>query len=224
MTLVSPEELFETYPCIFHMAEDGSWESISRHGLLSTSALLDLFEVSGAARNSIESQHRPQSTTVSHEAHGTCVIRDQKPMSIGALQKCLADGLSPADWFRILNGRVFFWATRDRLLRLLKGRMYRDLFHDVLTIDCRPLVKDYFGAIQLCAYNSGSTIYNPVSRGNNTFQSIADYPFDLWRAKRGKSNAVAEVTIAYSVPNIRDYTLRCERMRGDQIVKTLWQR
>jgi uncharacterized protein DUF7002 len=43
-------ELVETCPRLFHMAEPGSWAGIQRHGLLSTSALLDLFEVDGDLR------------------------------------------------------------------------------------------------------------------------------------------------------------------------------
>ena len=39
------ERLISRYPTLYHMAEDGSWESIQRHGLLSTSALLDRFEI-----------------------------------------------------------------------------------------------------------------------------------------------------------------------------------
>jgi hypothetical protein len=50
-----PERLASRYPVLFHMAEDGSWESIRERGLLSTSALLDLFEVEAEERFAIES-------------------------------------------------------------------------------------------------------------------------------------------------------------------------
>jgi hypothetical protein len=38
-------ELIARYPRLYHMAEDGSWPSIQAHGLLSTRAMLDHFEV-----------------------------------------------------------------------------------------------------------------------------------------------------------------------------------
>ena len=44
---LTPEYLAQRWPRLYHMAEAGSWESVKRHGLLSTTALLDLFEVSG---------------------------------------------------------------------------------------------------------------------------------------------------------------------------------
>ena len=46
-------ELIRDCPTLYHMAECGSWPSIRRHGLLSTSALLDLYGVQGAERDVI---------------------------------------------------------------------------------------------------------------------------------------------------------------------------
>ena len=57
---MDPERLASRYPVLFHMAESGSWESIRECGLLSTSALLDLFEVEGGERITIESTRRPE--------------------------------------------------------------------------------------------------------------------------------------------------------------------
>jgi len=62
------------------MAEAGSWPSIRRHGLLSTSALLDLFEVTGVERVRLESQRRPETVKIEHPEHGEALIRDQKPL------------------------------------------------------------------------------------------------------------------------------------------------
>jgi hypothetical protein len=53
---VTEEELVSIYPRLWHMAEDGSWPSIADNGLLSTSALLDLYGVSGKSR--ARSRHR----------------------------------------------------------------------------------------------------------------------------------------------------------------------
>ena len=44
----------ERYPRLWHMAEVENWELIQRRGLLSTSALLDLFQYEGAKREAIE--------------------------------------------------------------------------------------------------------------------------------------------------------------------------
>ena len=92
-----PEELADVYPRLYHMAEAGSWPSIQRHGLLSTSALLSFFEVKGAARARIESAHRPASIPIHHPRHGSAVVRDQIPMREADLQRCLRDGMTPRE-------------------------------------------------------------------------------------------------------------------------------
>src|SRR5215213_3975873 len=96
------------YPVLFHMAAAGSWPSIQRHGLLSTVALLDLFEIHSERREALIEQRRPNSETILHPVHGTAVIRDQRPLHDRKLAGCLR-GIAVADWYRLLNGRVFFW-------------------------------------------------------------------------------------------------------------------
>jgi hypothetical protein len=61
VTGISVDSLIEYYPYVYHMAKADSWESIEGKGLLSTSALLDLFEINGERRFAIESCHRPDS-------------------------------------------------------------------------------------------------------------------------------------------------------------------
>ena len=68
---VGLEELAELNPVLFHMAAEGSWPSIQQHGLLSTSALLDFFEIEGGEREKIEDRHRPKS----HPRHEPAPLR-----------------------------------------------------------------------------------------------------------------------------------------------------
>src|SRR5580692_4537628 len=89
-------ELLKDCPTLFHMAERGSWPSIKKHGLLSTSALLDAVGLKGADRRRIESERRPENVTLKHKGFGEVVIRDQKPMDDSGLIRCLQDGIKPA--------------------------------------------------------------------------------------------------------------------------------
>jgi hypothetical protein len=77
------------------MAESGSWPSIKERGLLSTSAILDLYDVTGDDRRKIEETRRPVKVTLSRETLPPMVIRDQIPMNDSALCRCLLDGLAP---------------------------------------------------------------------------------------------------------------------------------
>src|SRR5579872_2944477 len=103
------------YPRLFHMSHAGSWPSIQQHGLLSTTALLDLFEVDGQRRIMLEECRRSQSEAIIHPTHGRAMLRDQQPLNENKLAKALQDGLSPRDWYKLLNGKVFFWGPETRL-------------------------------------------------------------------------------------------------------------
>jgi hypothetical protein len=206
------------------MAESGTWDSIRKHGLLSTNALLDLFEINGEERQRIAERHRPDSVVITHPKHGKAVIRDQKPMSESALLKCLDHGIAPAEWYRTLNQRVFFWLSEKRLNGLLSARAYRSKQHCVLMVDSAELVRRYGKRIKLCPINSGSTIYKPQRRGVNTFKPICDYPFQEWKAKRGIESAVVELVVDYSVPDVADFVLRAEERNGPHVIKQLFDR
>jgi hypothetical protein len=198
------------------MAEAGSWDSIRQHGLLSTSALLDLFEVNGDRRSSIESVRRPRSVTIEHQDHGTAVIRDQIPLNPTILQRCLV-GMSPGEWCETLNRRVFFWTQELRLTGLLKARAYRARPHDVLTVDTASLVAAHESAITLAHLNTGTTLFRAPERGPETFQRIADYPIEV----RGK---VVELAVDGEVSDIAAHTLRVESRIGPRVLATVWER
>jgi hypothetical protein len=207
---VTPEELSELYPRLYHMAEADSWESIMRFGLLSTSALLDRFGIDGDERQNIELLRRGRSYEISHPAHGRVVIRDQKPIIESklhaALQNCTLE-----EWYKLLNGRVFFWLTKERLSTLLSARQYRDKPHTVLTLDTRSLAKDYVNSITLSPMNSGNTLPIAHPRGRATFSRMQDYPFQE-RLKRGPYYTVVELAVEVGVPDIVKYTIRVDSM------------
>lgn len=119
---MTPQEFTARHPTLYHMADQGSWESIREHGLLSTSALLDLFEITSLERQAIESARRPASVQIRHPRYGVAVVRDQKPMSETKLQSCLI-GMEPREWYELLNRKAFFWPTRERVIRLLRARI-----------------------------------------------------------------------------------------------------
>ena len=185
------------------MAEAGSWPSIKRHGLLSTSALLDLFEVDGAEREAIESRRRAAMVPIHHPRHGTVWIRDNLPINVTVLRRTLV-GMTEAEYYRLLNGRVFFWLRRQRLEKLLSARAYRDRHHDVLEIDTAILVERYGGAVELSHLNSGAVHAGAnYPRGVGTFLPIEDYPWRQ-RLKVNSAEPVVELTVPYAVPDIAE--------------------
>lgn len=221
---VTPEILAARFPRLYHMAQAGSWPGIQRHGLLSTCALLDLFEVQGEAREALVARHRPESVLIRHPIHGEAVIRDQKPMSDSGLLRVLPEGISPADWYRTLNEKVFFWVDRARLEKLLGAAAYRGKRQTVLTLHTAALLARHAGQVLLSPINSGCTKPYPAPRGSDTFLPLAEYPFEESSRKRGRMHAVVELTVRHSVPDVRDFVLKVEEVGGGLEDTVLWER
>ena len=198
------EELCANYPRLYHMAEASAWPSIQEHGLLSTSALLDLYRVPEPVRREIESTRRPDFVSVAHPNLGISWIRDQRPLSDEGLLNCLTD-MSPREWYTLLNGKVFFWLNEVRLIKLLGTYRHRD--NVVLVLDTGKVMARYAGQTMLSPINSGFTRRFPQPRGSATFRTIADYPFAQWVKKRGVKDAIAECTVTDKVEGIRDALL-----------------
>ena len=206
------------------MAESGSWPSIRQQGLLSTSALLDRWELIRQQREVIEAGRRPENVVIVHPTLGRAVVRDQKPMDDAGLQRCLRDGLTPTDWYRLLNARVFFWLTRARLHRMLTARPYRKLEHDVLELDAAALVTAHRTRITLSPINSGATKPFPRARGRDTFLPITDYPYAHWRSRRAAGERVIELSVLGGVPDVERFVQRAMTMRGEQVIGVLFER
>jgi hypothetical protein len=211
------QHLIRLYPHVYHMAEKDTWQSIKSIGLLSTSAALDRYKVQGSARIALEQKHRPEKISVGN-ARDQIVLRDQGPMAPSRLAMALPPAVTPSKWYRFLNGLVFMWAEETRLLGLLNARRYRNLEHDVLTIDLRSFVTAYEESIWLCHMNSGNTFPVPHKRDLGSFRRIKDYPANR---KGNPAKTVVEVVTDYSVPDIGTYVIAVRRMRGAQTIRTI---
>ncbi|MGI4977949.1 MAG: DUF7002 family protein [Janthinobacterium lividum] len=221
--MTDPElaEFLADCPTLFHMAARDAWPSILAHGLLSTSALLDLHGVRGPARDAVESALRPTGVTLHAPGLPPAVVRDQHPLGEAGLRRCLRDGLSPADWCRLLNRRAFLWPSRARLLRLLDARPYRDDAHAVIELDAARVLAAHRDRITLCAINSGQTRRNAAPRGLSTFLPVADYPYAHWRRRRPRGERVVELAVEPGLPDVAPLVRRVVLMRGADILETL---
>jgi hypothetical protein len=204
------------------MAESGSWPSIRSHGLLSTKALLDLFEKKGQERFEIESQWRPESVEINHPIYGYAVVRDQKPLRDVGLKRLL-DGMSVREYYELLNGKTFFWVRRERLETLLNAKAYRDRSHTVLTVDTNDLVRKYQNIISLSPINSGAIIRGRSRRGVGIFKRIRDYPFDEMKKKK-REEAIVELAVDYAIKDISELVIRVEEWMGSKPIQLIWEK
>lgn len=216
MTEAQLKLFLRRYPRLYHFAEIGAWKSIKANGLLSTSALLDRYGVQGDARFALESARRNEMTTVKGQGLPNVVIRDQKPLSDASLRDCLPPEISPRNWYELLNGKVFFWLSKDRLNGM--SRTYGDKVRLVLVLDTGALVAAYTDDIWLSHMNSGCSIPWKAARSYETFRRIADYPYSK---RRGKA---AELCIDHSVPDVCRFVQSVYEIRGERWGRVVWKR
>lgn len=203
-------ELVSDCPYLYHMAMKGSWPLIQQIGLVPTGVLLDHFEVPADQRIDLTTKRRPRTVKISHSVFGSAFIRDQIPLLDDDLAACLTGGLSPSDWHKKLNERVFFWLTEQRLRRMLCAGAYKGDEHLVLKIPTRGVIDDYWERIELSPMNSGATRPWRHPRGPETFLPIDHYPYAKWRKARAKGERVVELTVIGGVPDIAE---RVEQVR-----------
>lgn len=211
--------LIASYPRLYHMAEDGSWPSIRAHGLLSTRALLERFEVPEPRRSELLRQRRPESVSITHPRLGRAVVRDNKPLSDLKLAPML-DGMTLAEWYELLNNKVFFWVREQRLAGLLAARAYRNRAHTVIVLDTARLIRAHAKSVTLTPINTGSTAYTAARRGVGTFLPVGDYPYEERRRARGL-DAIVELAVADGILDIERCAVRVERREGSR-VRRLW--
>jgi Family of unknown function (DUF7002) len=204
---------------VYHMTEAANWPLIKRHGLLSTSRLLDLNAVAGTEREALERSQRTHAATLPNGA----VIRDQVPMPPAALARCLRGGIAPADWYAELNRRVFFWVDPARLNR--QRRACGATAQVVLVVDASAMLARHGARAALTAFNTGNARRKPAPRGRATFVPYTDWLESRWLSEaetlgiraRPRSHAPVEVAILEAVEDIGDFIVAVRRLEPGQL-------
>lgn len=155
--------------CLYHLAEASNLLSIREHGLLSTERLLDLTGTSGPEKDLFLRTQRREGVRLSDGVR----IRDQRPMPPSALAKALDDGLSPADWYTLLNSFVFMWADRERVERQRHACGDRPQY--LLTFDSEALLTQFGAEAFVSPFNSGNARRKPARRGRDTLIPFGDW-------------------------------------------------
>lgn len=218
MTESLEKKILERWPVLYHVAHRDALDAILSNGLLCTRRLVEEVGVDDATKQSIVREHRPESIQLSGGGIGTAVIRDQKPMSDSGLRRALPAHLTPADWYSLLNDRVFFWLTEERLFRFLKARAYREREHLVLSFDTARVLAGEWEKIELSPINSGATKPMPRYRDESFFAPIEEYPWSYWGARRPSAGVVVELCVRDGVPDVREYLKDVRIMRQDEVL------
>jgi hypothetical protein len=183
------EEFTKKKEFLYHLTDKDNLEKIKAvKELLSTEAILNLSSLDENERNEFLSQRRKNHEIIK-VGEDRYHIRDQRPISLLNLVKCLTTGFSVKDFFRMLNNRVFFWPTLHRLNSHYKR--YSSENPVIIKVSTEELL-EINPHSEFCRLNSGATRSNshlkgaPPERGNGTFLPAEEFKYTV-----GK---VAEVT------------------------------
>jgi hypothetical protein len=144
-------------------------------------------------------------------------LRDQKPMPASALKKCLV-GMTPPEWYALINSKVFFWLDTARLNRQRGACGPRHQV--VLEVDAGRLVARHAEGIALSSINTGNARRRPAKRGRCTFVPYWIWIESGWSSEseglqtppRGRSHCPVELTVTAGVSNIMNFVVRVHRL------------
>jgi len=90
-------------------------------------------------------------------------VRDQRPMPAKALKQCLV-GMTPAEWFALINSKVFFWLDVDRLNRQRRACEPRPQV--VIEIDTEGLLAHHAERMRYHQSTQGTPAASPRTVGD----------------------------------------------------------
>ncbi|MYG43198.1 MAG: hypothetical protein F4203_08720 [Rhodobacteraceae bacterium] len=215
---MKPEQLYEKYPKLYHIAWGGSCHGIMDNGLLSTKCLLELYGKSEDEIRKITQNHRATEIEINSPGLPRAVIRDQRPMSDKGLRAVLPNEVEPSVWYDLINSMVFFWPRKQSLSKMIKS--YPEIQHDILILDTKKLVELEKKNIRLSHLNSGSTRYGH-KRDLDIFKTIEDYPFGFSKKQTGLKRVVAEVCVLDRVEKISDAVIGMKHGLAEEILNEL---
>ncbi len=204
---------------IYHLAEASNWPLIQRDGLLCASRLLDAAGLVDASRDRLMREQRLVHTELPNGVR----IRDQRPMPPTALEKCLC-GISPTDWYAMVNARVFFWFDPGRLNRQRAACAPRPQV--VIAVDTAALVSVHQEHVALTPINTGNARRKPARRGAATFVPFAEWVRSGWASEakvlgppaRKRSHQPVELTVLDAVPDILRFVVGIFNLPAGQLL------
>ncbi len=186
---LTPEELSDLHPTLYHVTFACNVESVLRHGLKSAQVLRQ-----EAGWNAVGNQPaRPYPQPLPTGA----TLNDQLPMCGRVWEKCrLPNGmLRPCEWFSYLDQHVFFWTTEENLANCLKVRRRLQYESTVFELETKLLLQDFEKSVALSAQNTGGP-YSPNPTPRERFAPLATFPFrDHARRRSNRKKAVVELVL-----------------------------
>ena len=208
-------ELCHTYPFSYHVTDQRALASIKKHGLLTAKEMDDRFMKlsKGARRRFRKRMGFPGDLEDRLSGLGMLGARHQAlrtaAWAVGAVRP------------EMKNEKAFFFVTRKAAQEMAKEYRNHPIPRVVLKIDTRSFLEAHLDSVELsphytCTLMLGRRV--PPSYGfpwrphDSLFRPISEYAYGVWRKVNGPGEAVRELAIAGSVPDIFEHVVGVERL------------
>jgi hypothetical protein len=186
---------------VYHLAEEANWSAIEEHGLLPAEVLISNALSAEPSGLSLKRAQRTKHTVLPTGVH----IRDQKPMPPKALASCLV-GLTPPDWYALINAHVFFWFDPERLNRQRAACGTRPQI--VAIVRTAELLEQFAQVTFLTPFNIGYALRRPARRCEATLVQYSVWSSSGWLTEtqatgcrpRSRKHRPAELLVRGPVP------------------------
>jgi hypothetical protein len=169
---MDPTAFASEHPRLYHVALARNSRLIARHGLRSTTVLLNLADTSQASRRASLESARRGSVAELQLADGTKVyLRDHLPISDKQLRRLLEPGMTLEEWYRLLSARLFFWVSLESAMEFASSYVEHDQV--LYAFDTARLLAAHEPRVAVSRINSGTTRGN-VPRGKSTFVRLQE--------------------------------------------------
>ena len=194
---------------VYHLADAENWPSIRARRAAERHAAAQAVGAEHGGQARIEREQRRASLTLPSGA----VLRDQLPMPPSALARCLVD-MTPAEWYALINSKVFFWFDAERLNRQRRASGISPKAV-VMTIDAERLLATHGARAEVSAINTGNARRKPAIRGRQSFVPYATWLESRWVSEgaalglrpRPASHRPVELTIGDGLPDVMDFVV-----------------
>ncbi|TAI47632.1 DUF7002 family protein [Flagellimonas allohymeniacidonis] len=178
---MSAEELIERLPFLYHLTSFENSELILENRVIhSTVALVNGSNLGDDEKQNLLVSRRPEHFYVEDIDGNEIMIRDQRPISVKSLNKCLQDNCSVSDFIFYLNSRIFFWPNLYRLNIHFNRYSHENPVILKCSTEALLSLNDHS---KFCHLNSGATRCHPKwdgappPRGLNSFVSLDNFEY-----------------------------------------------
>lgn len=209
---MSPEEFARRVPRLYHVTDRPAWPLIARHGLLSTDGLVERFVSDPDLRVALRTKRRERPVPLYAGPDGAALLNDNIPLVLAQLARVLDDGLTPGEWLRILNGRVYFFPELSRASSFIEAGRRGGREKLLLTFDSLSVARAHLDRLFIAPINTGSAIRFPARRGHATFAPVAAVSWVEFASRRANvkrsPDTVAEVSLLGGLPDVETHLAR----------------